>query len=208
MQETENTGVIYMISNTINNKKYIGKAYSYVKNGNQKIRKHGAEDRFYKHVKAVNNNSTEIPLLYNDMRTLGTNNFNVVTLEVCLKENLKEREEHYIRFHQTFKKDLGYNYHVADNKPEDHEYKKVYENKKVLSNKSRAVGGRLRQAEGTVGLPPNVYKRPTGLFAQIKINGTLYNKSFLSSEDSNEQKLEKALAWLENIKAQHGDIVV
>lgn len=208
MQESEDTGVIYMITNTINNKKYIGKAYSYVKNGNQKIRKHGAQDRFYKHTKAALNNSTEIPLLYDDMRKYGTDNFVVITLEVCLKENLKERETYYTNLHRTFDKNIGYNYHVGDNKPIDQVYAKKYEDKKVQSNKTRAIDGKLRQSDDVKDLPPNVYKRTNGLFAQIKINGTLYNKAFLSSKDSDQEKLQKAIEWLSNIRQENGDIVV
>ena len=49
MEETLDTGVIYKITNTKNNKIYIGRAYSYVKNGNQKMRRHGAKDRLNWH---------------------------------------------------------------------------------------------------------------------------------------------------------------
>ena len=208
MQESEETGVIYIITNNINNKKYIGKAYSYVKNGKQKIRKHGAQDRLYKHVKAVLNNSNEIPLLYEDMRKHGTDKFSVETLEVCLKENLKAKEEYYTKLHKTFEKDIGYNYHVGDNKPKDTDHVKKYEDNKILSNKSRAVDGKLRQSDDVKNLPPNVYKRANGLFAQIKINGILYNKAFLSAKDSDEEKLQKAKLWLANTKQQNGEIEV
>lgn len=203
MQESESTGVIYMISNTINNKKYIGKAYSYEKHGNRPSSYYGAKGRFRRHKSNANKGLDEIPLLYEDMRTLGSNNFNVSTLEICLKENLKEQETHYIKLYETFKKDKGYNYYVGDNKPEDEIHKEIYENKKISSNKNRANDGKLRQSEDTKELPPNIYKRKNGLFAQIKIGDTLYNKGFLSSKDTDDQKLEKAKTWLKNIKQQN-----
>lgn len=208
MQESENTGVIYMITNNTNGKKYIGKAFSYVKNGNQKIRKHGAEDRFYKHVKAALNNINDIPFLYDDMRKYGTDKFSVKTLEVCLKADLKAKETYYTKLHKTFEKDIGYNYHVGDDKPKDKAHIKKYEENKVHSNKARAVDGKLRQSDDVKDLPPNVYKRANGLFAQIKINGTLYNKAFLSAKDSDEEKLQKAKNWLAETKQTHGEIEV
>ena len=66
----------------------------------------------------------------------------------------------------------------------------------------RAEGGALRQSDNTANLPPNVYKRKNGLFAQIKIGSTLYNKAFLKSTDTDVQKLEKAIAWL-NVTKQN-----
>ena len=205
MEETELTGVIYIVTNVSNNKKYIGKAYSYVKNGNQLIRRQGGEGRFYKHIKAAMRGCTEIPLLYSDIRLYGKDNFKVGLLEVCLKENLKERETYHIRQNQTYKENIGYNFHIGDNKPEDISHKKTYEDKKIESNKTRAEGGALRQSTDTVGLPPNIYLRKNGLFAQIKIGSNLYNKAFLKSTDTDVQKLEKAITWL-NITKQQNEI--
>ena len=202
MQETKLTGVIYMITNVSNNKKYIGKAYSYVKNGNQPIRKQGSEGRFYKHIKAATRGCNEIPLLYEDIRQYGKDNFKVSVLEVCLKEQLKERETYHIKNNMTYKENTGYNFHVGDNKPEDILHKKVYEDKKAESNKMRVEGGALRQSDDTTNLPPNIYKRKNGLFAQIKIGSTLYNKAFLKSTDTDVQKLQKAIEWLAITKQQ------
>ena len=208
MQESENTGVIYMITNNVNNRKYIGKAYSYEKHGKRPPSYYGSAGRLRRHKSNATRGSDEIPFLYDEMRKHGTDNFVVTTLEVCLKENLKERETYYTTLHRTFDKDIGYNYHVGDNKPKDQEYLKNYEEKKVHSNKARAVDGNLRQSDDVKNLPPNIYRRPNGIFAQVKINSTLYNKAFLSSKDSDEQKLQKAVAWLNNIKQEHGDIEV
>jgi hypothetical protein len=66
----------------------------------------------------------------------------------------------------------------------------------------RAEGGALRQLDDTTNLPPNVYKRKNGLFAQIKIGSTLYNKAFLKSTDTDVQKLQKAIEWLAITKQQ------
>jgi hypothetical protein len=124
------------------------------------------------------------------------------------KKNLNEREEYYIRQMETYKDNIGYNILVGDSKPEDVKHKDEYEKNKIESNKLRAIGGKLRQSENTVELPPNIYKRKDGLFAQIKIGSVLYNKGFLSSKDSHEQKLQKAIAWLAETKQTHGEIEI
>jgi group I intron endonuclease len=200
MEETTNTGVIYKITNDINNKKYIGKAYSFVKHHKYPQYKHGTNGRFKRHLSNALSGNNEIPLLYNDIRNFGVEHFKVETLEVCLKDDLKEREEYYIRTLQTFKDDIGYNIFIGDYKPEDIIHKKEYEKNKIESNKLRALDGKLRQSEETSSLPPNIYKRKNGLFAQIKINSVLYNKAFLSCKDTDEQKLQKAKEWLNFIK--------
>lgn len=109
---------------------------------------------------------------------------------------------------ETYKNDIGYNILVGNNKPEDINHKNEYEKKKIESNKLRAIDGKLRQSLDTVELPPNIYKRTNGLFAQIKIGSILYNKGFLSSKDSHEQKLQKAITWLAEIKQTHGEIEI
>lgn len=200
MEETLNTGVIYLITNTVNNKKYVGKAYSYEKHGKKQPSKYGAEGRFRRHKSNVRANNDEIPSLYADMRIHGENNFRVETLEVCLIENLRIREEFHVRRFNTHIKEFGYNIFIGDHKPEDEEHKKEYEDKKVKSNKIRAEGGAMRRKEETVALPQNIYKREKGYFAQIKIGETLYNKLFSSSKDTDEEKLNKTIAWLEQIK--------
>jgi group I intron endonuclease len=199
MEESENTGVIYVITNTVNDKKYIGKAVSFV---GEKKSKYGANGRFKKHIYA-SKHTNDCPLLYNDIRIHGKDNFKVEVLEVCLKDDLKAKETHYITEMQTYKNDIGYNFFIGDNKPQDAERKKEYEDNKVESNKKRCEGGKMRQSETTVSLPPNVYKRSAGFFAQIKINSNLYNKAFLSSKETDEEKLEKARLWLEQTKIEH-----
>lgn len=208
MQESEETGVIYMITNKVNNKKYIGKAYSYEKHGKKPPSFYSSTGRLRRHKSNATRGDTEIPLLYEDMRKHGTDNFSVTTLEVCLKADLKARETYYTNLHKTFEKDIGYNYHIGDNKPKDSEHIKQYEDNKVLKNKTRAKDGKLRQSDDVKCLPPNIYKRTNGLFAQIKINGTLYNKAFLSAKDTDEEKLQKAKDWLANIKQEKGEIEV
>lgn len=200
MEETINTGVIYMITNTVNNKKYIGKAFSYVKHGKKPIRKHGAEGRFHRHIKSAERGCTEIPLLYDDIRKYGKNIFNVSVIEVCLKTELNDREKYHILNYESYKDNIGYNYFIGNNKPIDIKHVKQYENNKIESNKNRAINGNLRQSEETIRLPPNIYKRDKGYFAQIKIDSKLFNKAFLSSKESDEEKLLKAVSWLNNIK--------
>ena len=145
MEETTNTGVIYLIINIVNNKKYVGKAYSFVKHSKIPQYKHGTKGRFKRHLSNAKKGSNEIPLLYNDIREFGSENFEAETLQVCLKEDLNLREEYYIRELQTYQDNVGYNYFIGDKKPEDIIHKKEYEMKKIESNKIRAIDGGLRR---------------------------------------------------------------
>jgi len=206
LEESIDTGVIYLIINTVNNKKYIGKAYSFVKHVRNPNYKHGTNGRFKRHLSNALNGNNEIPLLYNDIRQYGSNNFKAETLEVCLKKDLNCREEYYIKTLETFKDNIGYNYLIGNNKPQDNKHKEEYEKNKIESNKARAIGGKLRKSQDTLNLPPNIYKRKNGLFAQIKIDSILYNKAFLSSIDTDIEKLDKAIKWLKSIKETHNQI--
>jgi hypothetical protein len=208
MEENIDTGVIYMITNKINNLKYIGRAKSYSIRKNGTIIKHGANGRLKSHWSKVNIGKMEIPLLYNDMIKYGKDAFKIEVLEVCLLSFIHEKEGEYILLNETYKPEKGYNMFIGDKKPIDPINKKEYETKKSESNKNRAIDGAMRRTEGGTGLPPNLNRRKAGIFAQIKIpnlNGgsTLYNKAFFLKDDSDEVKINKALAWLEQIKAQH-----
>jgi hypothetical protein len=208
MEEGLNTGVIYMIKNIENDLKYIGRAKSYSIRKNGNITKHGANGRLKSHWGKVNMGKMEIPLLYNDMKKYGKDAFYIQVLEVCLLTDINKREEELILQHETYKPEKGYNMFIGDKKPIDPVKKKEYEYKKSDSNKTRAVDGALRQTESGRGLPPNINRRKAGIFAQIKIpnlNGgsTLYNKAFFLKTDSEEVKIQKAQAWLIQIKAQH-----
>jgi hypothetical protein len=208
MEENINTGVIYMIKNTKNNLKYIGRAKSYSIRKNGDIIKHGAHGRLKSHWSKVNIGKMEIPLLYNDMKKYGEFAFKIKVLEVCLLSDINKREGELILLYETYKPEKGYNMFIGDKKPIDPINKKEYEIKKSESNKNRAVDGALRRTAGGTGLPPNIYRRKHGLFAQIKLpnpNGgsSLYNKAFFINTDSEEVKLSKAQVWLDQIKAQH-----
>jgi group I intron endonuclease len=210
MQESNDTGVIYKITNTINNKVYVGKAFSFVNNGNSGYIRHGHMGRFANHVKAAKNNSMDCPLLYEDMNRCGVEHFKVEALEVCSKADLKVKEEAYIILLNTNDPNVGYNYFVGSKKPQHKDLCDLFEEKKAKSNVMRAVGGKMKKQPHNIGLPENITYRckkddignilSEGYFAQIKLNGKLYNKAFLSKKYTMEERLERAQAFLEDVK--------
>jgi hypothetical protein len=210
--ETQDTGVIYLIYNVNTKKAYIGKAYSYVKNGNQPIRKHGANDRFERHWTAAHNGENDCPVFYEALRDSDIDDWRVYTLGVCSKKHLCEKERRYIELYRSSNPKYGYNFFVGTKKPDDEGYLEKYQTKKAQSNAKRAIGGKLRKKEHSQDLPPNIhYRAPKnkngkqcgeGYFVQIKLNGVLYNKAFLSSQYTMEQKLDQAKAQLEFFRKQ------
>ena len=203
MEENESTGVIYQIKNKTTNKIYIGKAFSYVKNGKQKIRKHGGTDRFYKHLKAAINGSNDSPLLYEEMRKYKKDDdWEVSTLKVCLKTDLKSEETKFIEEKKSYLPENGYNFFIGDNKPSSGSNKKIYEKKKADANVNRAKDSKLKSKDDSKLLPANIYplKSGNGYYVQIKINGKLYRQDFSSKDETMEEKLIDAKDYLQKIK--------
>ena len=218
MTETVNTGVIYKITNNVNGKIYIGKAFSYEKHGKQPPSKYGAEGRFRRHLSNAFSENTETanecPEFYADIRKYGKEAFTVETLRVYSKIHLKENERKYIVALESYKEEKGYNIFVGDSKPIDESRARKYTESKQKSNASRAQDGSMKKAEHNVGLPANINYRikkdpktgrvlSEGYFVQIKLDGKLYNKAFLKSGFTMEQKLESAKEYLSTIKEEH-----
>lgn len=211
-QETLDTGVVYRVFNIMNNKSYIGKAFSYEKHGDKKPTYYGAKGRFKRHLSNSKSKlaENECPIFYEALRNSDINDWFVFTLKVCSKKHLKEWETKLIKEHQTSDPVCGYNYFVGDNKPDSKVHLAKYQNSKAESNAKRAIGGGLRRQDHSKNLPPNINYRITrkpdgtvkseGYFVQIKIGGKLYSKAFLSNKDTMEAKLRKAQDQLKLFK--------
>ena len=88
-------GFIYKISNSINNKVYIGKTLSTI------------EKRFLEHQKDCFKDEEEIRPLYRAMRKYGTEKFSIELIEEVPIEYLSEREKYWIDYYQSYGN--GYN---------------------------------------------------------------------------------------------------
>lgn len=100
----ENSGVIYIISNNINKKQYIGQAISISSNG----RKRGSYKRWIEHVKNANSKIFECRLLENAINKYGADNFIVEDLIICNIEQLNMYENIFINSYNTLYPN-GYN---------------------------------------------------------------------------------------------------
>lgn len=86
---------IYQITNSLNNKMYIGKTLSSI------------EKRWKEHCKDCYKPVAEARPLYSAMRKYGIENFTILPLEETTIEFLSERERYWIEYYGTFK--FGYN---------------------------------------------------------------------------------------------------
>ena len=88
---------IYLITNLINNKKYVGQSLNIQKRWNQHC-----SAAFNPH-----NKGYDYPL-YQAFRKYGINNFSFEILEECNSTELNDKEEYYIKFYNTLS-NQGYN---------------------------------------------------------------------------------------------------
>ena len=87
---------IYVITNTKNNKKYIGKSID-------------INRRFKEHISPYEWSRTPNKPLYLAFQKYGLINFSFQILEECEKEKLNEREKYWIEYYDTTNKNKGYN---------------------------------------------------------------------------------------------------
>jgi hypothetical protein len=88
--------VIYSITNTMNNKRYIGSSKSYKR-------------RWYEHLYQLKNNYHHSIYLQRTYNKYGKSILEFEILEECTIENRKERELYYITLYKAFDKNYGYN---------------------------------------------------------------------------------------------------
>ena len=85
------TGEIYIISNKINGKQYVGQTLNYYSNG----RKNGSKKRFQKHISNALNHKDECRLISQAIRKYGQENFELEVLDKCEMNMLNEYEDIY-----------------------------------------------------------------------------------------------------------------
>jgi hypothetical protein len=102
-------GCIYKITNTQNNKYYIGQAMSHRKNRG-KYRPFGHEGRFRDHISEAlcNTKKKQCRYLNNAIRLYGKDVFSVMLLKICPLEDIDRWEQHYIEEINTYYPN-GYN---------------------------------------------------------------------------------------------------
>ncbi|NIO45016.1 MAG: hypothetical protein GTN36_05700 [Candidatus Aenigmarchaeota archaeon] len=99
IKNKQDQGEIYLITCIINNKKYIGQAYSYQKNG----LKHGALKRFKNHISQSKgkNWNKKCRALYSAMRKYGEEKFTVKILKIVRKNKMDDCEKQFIKQYNT-----------------------------------------------------------------------------------------------------------
>ena len=85
---------IYSITNTLNNKRYIGYSID-------------IQRRWTTHKRDLKNNKHENSHLQNAYNKYGENAFEFEIIEECTKENIKDKEKYWIAFYNS--KNEGYN---------------------------------------------------------------------------------------------------
>ena len=88
-------GYIYLITNKINGKKYIGKTTKTI------------EKRWHEHFLDSKKNEYQKRPLYRAIKKYGIENFVINQLEECSNNNLSEQEKYWIQYYDTYKN--GYN---------------------------------------------------------------------------------------------------
>ena len=213
-EENENTGVVYRITNTINNKKYIGSTSSYRKYRGKLI-KFGGLKRFEEHIHdALKDRKTS--KFYNAINEFGKDAFKYEQILICDKDNLNDYEIYYTILENTTNDDIGYNviegnftdanYDDEKNKARIDKLKKIlndkwqdpeYKDKTTKANleavKKRADEGKTRKEENKQ-LPANIYKNEdNGYDIRIMRGGKLKVTSVSDVKKSDDELLELAI---------------
>lgn len=222
-QENMETGVIYLITNSVNDKKYVGQALSYIfKKG--KIIRHGLKGRFENHVNDALKGNDKCPKLYKAMRDIGIAKFKIELIEVCPIAMMDIRENHYIEKHNSVTK--GYNTingyipvskdvherqlriekisNTMKKKWKDPDYKEKTTAANLKAVEKRANAGKTRVNNKELDLPANIYKTDKGYDIRIMRDGKYKITSVEGKDLTDDQKLQKAIEKrdeiLENMK--------
>ena len=187
-----NNGIIYKITNKVNNMIYIGKTKKYY--GNTKF---GINGRLNKHLYDALSNSkkkNDCPKLYNAIRKYGKDNFCIEALEFCDLKNYNEKEKYYVAKYESYKRHIGYNIALGGG------------GRSVVDTKesTREKISKSQRSNNMMNIKP-YYRNNNmvGYVARRKKNGHQYSKFFTSTKYTLEQNLEMAKKYISDLKSNN-----
>lgn len=197
-----NTGIIYKITNLVNNKIYIGQTKEFKADGSTK-QKYGIDGRLKCHFgNAFSKNkkvNTGCPILYNAIRKYGKDKFIVEELCSCKLEERNEKEKYFIKILNAIDNKIGYNISFGGNGGESNIIRKeTNENIRIKISRS--------QSNGEMNIKP-FYRNQilVGYIACRKQNGKLYKKIYSSTKFTPDQNKQNAINFIESIKLNKND---
>jgi group I intron endonuclease len=202
------SGEIYCIINKQNGKRYVGQVHKYVKAINEKK---GTQGRWKEHQYDAFTRFKEGPL-YDDIRNMGVDSFEVFKICDCTEEELDTLEDQYIHTFDTLSP-KGYNMKHGGSKG-----KFLEETKKRMSEMQ--FGNRrdkkFRVHEEDESLPKYIIsKRENGVLVGYTVTGFpiglnkrdyIVNKSFYNKSNPN-NALTIAIAYLDNLKREYAHVL-
>ena len=193
-------GIIYLITNTTNNKLYVGQTKT-LKNIKGNIKEWTSDDRLEEHKKNSKQLSTKniCPKLYEAMNLDGHDNFIIQTLLICDLEETRYHEKHFIIELNTIDEEIGYN--TSINCYVNHKLENP-ERKVVISDEIRNKLSKNKDKEDNIlNIGEILYKdKLVGYRVRISFEGKKIEKKFSSQEYTVEENFEKATKYLESIK--------
>jgi len=189
--------LVYKITNTENNKIYIGKTKEYYKDNF-----FGIEGRLKNHLTCAFSKSkyNDCPRLYNAIRKYGKDKFRIDLIEETTEELIDSREIYYINRFNSTNDNIGYNISLGGGG-------------RSVVNVDEEIRNKISKAQsnnGELNIKPylddnNIH---IGYFARRRENGTIFQKYFTSKKFSLEENLAKAKEWILNIKENKEDSAV
>lgn len=182
--------IIYKITNTVNEKIYIGKTKKFY--GKTPF---GIKNRLKCHIQSAfsDKRQNDCPKLYNAMRKYGKENFIIEELEVTTPDKVDSREEYYINSYNSTSDNIGYNIALGGLG------RKVV----FVNDKTREKISKAQKQNGEMNI--SEYKNKDGEIIGYKIsrkmNGIDYSKYFTSQKFIKEENYESAKKYLELIKS-------
>lgn len=184
-------GLIYIITNTLNNKQYVGQTVSHRKNKG-KYRPFGIQGRFNDHLSEAicNTKKKQCWYLNNAIRKDGKDSWKVELLEECRVEQLDNLEKKYISEYNTLYPN-GYNLTTGGKTLSDVKHKF-----QILVNSPKKHGGCLSRTESTRKL----------MSEKSLISSNTPKMKLLRSTNAKQQHLSRKLSVFKDVKLDTDNI--
>ncbi|AYV78682.1 MAG: GIY-YIG-like endonuclease [Edafosvirus sp.] len=184
-------GLIYLVTNKINNKIYIGKTKTHYGDGKE----FGVDGRFDVHFKNAKSTAkktrNECPRFYNAIRKYGDENFSIETLLTCEVDEYDDKETEMIAKYDATNRDIGYNIALGGRGC-------------AVQNVSEEARQAISKAHDPNGMHNirEIRKKNILIGYRVKRKNkcVTYTKQFSSTKNTVEENLELAKKWLDDLK--------